>query len=202
MSYILDALKKSDRERSLGSLRKLSTPGVDAARGDRRAVIVLIAVLGVLVAFLVVMGWWYREPLGQLVRGEVPRAGSPESTAPAALQNEPPRVVDSTRDVATATGLAPAPPRADRPNADAGVDATPSGPPAPLSQLPDALRSRLPPLAVSVVSFSGDASRRFVMIDGQIYKEGDQLPAGIRVEKIMRGRIELSMLSERFFINP
>ena len=40
------------------------------------------------------------------------------------------------------------------------------------------------------------------MIDGGIYKEGDQLPAGIRVERILRDRIELSMLSERFYINP
>ena len=148
------------------------------------------------------MGWWYREPLRELVRGDLPKTQSAAPAMPDRESSEPARVVDSTRDVVDVDESAPPAPEPVGQKADTEAGSAPPGPAVPVSQLPDELRSRLPPLAVSVVSFSGDVSRRFVMIDGGIYKEGDQLPAGIRVERILRDRIELSMLSERFYINP
>lgn len=216
MSYILDALRKSERERASKVLRKLHTPGERDA-GDRRVMQVLVVVLVLLVGLLAGMAWWYRATIAALVHGE-PSPTTRVAPVPAAVLDST-RIPDEPADAAADAAPRPAdPPSSPTPSsppapstpgestATGGGTTAPSAaastPAGPVASLPAELRSRLPPLKISVLSFSADPARRFVMIDGGIFREGESLPQGIRVERIDRDRVELSLLNERFFITP
>jgi general secretion pathway protein B len=54
------------------------------------------------------------------------------------------------------------------------------------SELPDDVRRDLPRIAINGSSYSGDAASRMVMINGQIFHEGDSLGASLQLEKINR----------------
>ena len=60
--------------------------------------------------------------------------------------------------------------------------------PAPISywELPDAIRAGVPEIKFSVLVYSKHPSERFVLINGQRYGQGDQLPSGPIVTKIRR----------------
>jgi general secretion pathway protein B len=214
MSYILDALKRSERERSLGSIEKLHTPDSGALYGNPRLPVILLSVVALLITFLVAMVWVYRAPLAELL-------GNEQSPAPgvqpwAETQDTTPRqgFLDSTRVITPDTRSEPTGTgelEESRQASDATLQLMPDtdavhgavgGEPVDLVSLPSEIRTRLPALMVSAVSFSEDAARRFVFIDGAIYREGEFLPEGILVEEIRRNRIILSTLSERFYINP
>jgi general secretion pathway protein B len=52
------------------------------------------------------------------------------------------------------------------------------------ADLPEEVRRELPRLAIGGASYSGDAASRMVMINGQVFHEGDRLAAGLVLEKI------------------
>jgi general secretion pathway protein B len=54
------------------------------------------------------------------------------------------------------------------------------------SELPEDVRRDLPRIAINGSSYSGDAASRMVMINGQIFHEGDSLGAGLVLERINR----------------
>lgn len=74
--------------------------------------------------------------------------------------------------------------------AGASPGMAPSGGPAavpaalPLEQVPAARRRELPPLAVGGSVWSENAATRFVIIDGQLLREGDRLNAQLVLERI------------------
>ncbi len=53
-------------------------------------------------------------------------------------------------------------------------------------ELPEDVRRDLPRIAINGSSYSGDAASRMVMINGQIFHEGDSLGTGLELEKINR----------------
>lgn len=206
MSYILEALRKSEQERRRGSLPRFETPRSGAV-GSRRITVVMVVLLVVLVGLLAGMAWLYREPVRQLfATGAVPASSPVSDTATPARQDrseaDPAAVViDSTRIVEQVAH--------DEAAGDEGLADESALPSAgevaaarPVSSLPDAMRERLPSYDISVISWSADPGRRFAMINGAIYREGDHLPDGPRVIAIESGRVVLTMLSETFFIIP
>lgn len=209
MSYILDALRKSDRERSLGSIRKLETPERTVGAPVSIAVVVLVTVLLMLVMMLAAGGWFYRDALQALLVADSPRPGF-ESRSPLTLgQPESDMVVDSTvvldpepvpePTLRPETRLEPAPEAA---GVQAPVGEVRQDEPVDRARLPAGVLASLPPLKISVLSYSEQDERRFAMIDERIYREGDPLPGGLRVERILRDRILLSGPSGRFHIKP
>ena len=52
------------------------------------------------------------------------------------------------------------------------------------SELPDEIRRDLPKIAFNGSSYSGDAASRMVMINGQVFHEGDRLAQGLVLERI------------------
>ena len=52
------------------------------------------------------------------------------------------------------------------------------------AELPEDVRRDLPKLVIGGASYSGDAASRMVMINGQIFHEGDQLGHGLVLERI------------------
>lgn len=207
MSYILEALKKSERERSLGVIETLRTPAQTSNYRWWRALALVVLVL-LLAAFVVGTAWLYRDPLGALFSA-APRMGEVDTPATATGDSIGPldTVIDSTREIeapssAPEASVAPVQKGEDPVGPVAGESRGSDAAPVDLAALPEVLRSRLPPLKISVLSYSAETTRRFVMIDGQIHREGDHLPEGILIERILRDRVVLSLLSERFQIFP
>jgi len=66
------------------------------------------------------------------------------------------------------------------------------------SELPDDVRRDLPRLAIGGASYSGDAASRMVMINGQIFHEGDQLAPNLVLERIKLKSAVLSYKGYRY----
>ena len=66
------------------------------------------------------------------------------------------------------------------------------------SELPEDIRRELPRVAINGSSYSGDAASRMVMINGQIFHEGDKLGGGLVLEKINRRSAVLSYKGFRY----
>lgn len=213
MSYILDALRKSEeerlRERSPDFLREpVVTPSPVMRRWPRLVIALAIALLGA-------GGWlaWDRpwRPPGEQ---KLPPAAAvdPQSMAGAATQPARPgetlTPVIAPPDSATLQprqGTSAAPPSVDLPrarkapeppNKSASVQEraprkTPSSeiPPPPnrvlhLSELPPALRDTLPNLAVHGFVYSEDSGSRMVVINNRMLQEGDDIGADLKLERI------------------
>jgi general secretion pathway protein B len=66
------------------------------------------------------------------------------------------------------------------------------------SELPDDVRRDLPKLSIGGASYSGDAASRMVMINGQIFHEGDQLAPQLVLERIKLKSAVLSYKGYRY----
>jgi|SRR5450432_1221602 len=68
------------------------------------------------------------------------------------------------------------------------------------SELPEEIRREIPRVAINGSSYSGDAASRMVMINGQVFHEGDQLGAGLVLDKIKRRSAVLAYKGWRYEI--
>jgi len=64
--------------------------------------------------------------------------------------------------------------------------------------LPEDVRRDLPKLTIGGASYSGDAASRMVMINGQIFHEGDTLTPGLVLERIKLKSAVLSYKGYRY----
>ncbi len=183
MSYILDALKKADAERARDAA---AVPDLhaqaDAAVHGARAPASRWPLLGG-VALLIALALWWAWPWF----GNAPSAPAPVAAAA-------PRVDAPLAPVALPMPAAQAPPAAMVP----AVKPTPRfAAPAPatasasapmhtplLAELPAELRSQLPALAVGGSVYSPNAASRIVILNGQVFREGDKPLDGLVVERI------------------
>lgn len=221
MSYILDALRKADAERARGSVPRLHTQPVagagaagNAPRGARWRWATLAALAGLLGA----LGWWAgREsaPLPELearVPVEEPASLSPPVLLPAPLQVplQVPSQVPSQVQSQVPSPAAPAP-RATitlptptpRPALPASAAVASASPPAAsrvplLTELPADLRRQLPALALGGSVYSDRPASRFVMINGQILREGDTVAPGLLLEGLRPKSAVFTFRGQRF----
>ena len=220
MSYILDALRKADRDRNLGEV-----PGIETAHwGARRhahlprwvwIVAGLLLVNGLFLLFLLERDSPLRtadiEEQQADVAAESPLAVPvpPEPVALARPENLRPRV--KPRPV---PAPAPAVRQARQPQvtmaepASQPVPASPPSRPKPVSQdeydVPEwrdmslEFRSGLSMPRIDVHVYSEDPDRRFIMADLKKYREGETLANGAVLEKIYPGSIQLNYQGTRF----
>ena len=222
MSFILDALRKSetDRQRQAG-------PGlIDAGYRPpaRRRTLWLPLLVAVLVANLVGMAflWQRREaPPAQPAPPEVVATpAAPAVAAPAPQQSvAPPAAIPAPAEAEFAD-------TADLPAVETGqTEVLPPPPPAaaePAPEQPTALAAAtrhitedLPSaqqlmasgaiptqdLHLDIHVWSAAPAERFVFINMRKYGEGAQLPMGVRVEEITRDGVVLSQDGQRFLLN-
>jgi general secretion pathway protein B len=221
VSFILDALRKSEHERQRSAVPGLSQ--VPLAAPQPQLPRWALAVIGVLVAAVLVIGgaWW------QSTR-------APDEQTAAQLPNSPPPTIERRVDLPP-----PAPPRATAPQAaparvplqdasslstaaasstgnTSGSGADNAAPelsaPARLTNLPDdavALPSvamlaaegvAVPPLRLELHAFSAQPRDRFVFINGRKYVEGDRLVEGPLLVAIQPTGAVLTHLGRRFMI--
>lgn len=223
MSYILDALKRADAERERGHVPGLHSqgtpaPSAGAARSRRIGLPMMAAAVAVLLAVAAALWWWRSAP------GEAP-APSAAATPPATPVQKPGAVPG----VATAPPapalpiLAPAPPPAPPPTAmpaspprAAGAApapalpsqpvpaATNAGTPAGLDGAPPAAATApasAPPVKVSGVTYSSNASHRMLIANGKVVREGEEIEPGLKVEVIAPRSAILNHRGSRYNIN-
>jgi len=124
-----------------------------------------------------------------------PRPLSGEVTAVVPSYAPPPAEVRASKDK-------PAAPPASSPD-PATLAAAPAVAAAPariplLGELPAALRKQLPALTVGGSVYSDDAASRFIVLDGEVAKEGSQPAPGLTIERIEPRSAVLRFKGERF----
>ena len=223
MSYILDALRKSQRERDPappvppGAVHNItiSLPG-------RSGLIVVGIVL--LLALLGAALFFWRSTVGGVPEPAV--TAVPVATvkaAPAEIPPVSPPVVEQVKASVPVRDLAEqakvALPVVDKPKPARKLARKPpsvvqTASPAPvlipvitattgdsvplLQQMPLEFQHALPPLAVTIHVYAPDPSQRILFINNREYHQGSQIAGGIRVEEIVPDGVVLSYQGERF----
>jgi general secretion pathway protein B len=210
MSYILDALRRADSERERGSVPTLHTQPALADLADEAAATARsrrwiwgTAATGLLLLGAAALLWLLRENSPPNPAPPIPVAEKPLSPQPAAAVRMPPQRLPAPEPAAIAVPRAPAPVPTPAPQAKA----QPAEPAAAeravprLSELPEGLRRELPALVTSGAMYSETPANRMLIINGQVFHEGDQVAAQLVLEQIsLRGAV-LSFKGQRFGIS-
>jgi len=222
MSFILDALRKSELER-----HRAATPGladVAIVRRESRLPIVLGVVGALLVVNAVVLGvvLTRRAPpasaplpppavaASSAVTTAAPPVAAPPPVAPAAPVTPAP-----APSIANRAPVRPLAGETDQPPSDPSLDlepppvtsdapvrhVAPAGSPMPtVDQLAPQATAGLPPLNLDLHVYATDPAARFVMIGGHRYREGDALESGPLVEQITPEGAVLNYRGNRFLL--
>jgi len=221
MSSILDALKKSERQRSLGRdlIFRNTSPDV-APRLTGFAIATLVA-LALLIAALGALLFNLHEPQTPPLAttpAEVPTPSAVSGTGtdtvntmagsvpvPAARMETPPALDSQVHARSQTTPLPEKPVRTRAPasaNASrAAADPRPvtgAGEAPWLSSLPQAFRSSLPPLAVNIHVYSPDRSQRILYINNRPVRQGERIEGVVVVEEIVHDGVVLQYRGQRF----
>jgi general secretion pathway protein B len=178
MSYILDALKKSEQERKLQAVPALHTLRRTRS-GTRRLRLAVAMFAAVSVAAAAVV--WLVEP-----RWPSPAATTQQPLASSGAVEAPPKP--------------PAAPRESGQPAEAPPDGVRSG--RTTSGPEPAVPGRLEGLAVNVVSYSEKPGRRFVMLNQRIVRESDTIGDGVVVKRILPEGVVLSVDGDEVLLKP
>jgi general secretion pathway protein B len=133
------------------------------------------------------------------------RATAPRRPAPVVPSYAPPpNAARAMAEAPPASASAPVAPPAPAGVAPVKAAAAPAAKPSSsarvplLADLPASLRQQLPALAVSGSVYSDDAASRFIMLNGEVVKEGGQPAPGLVVERIEPRSAVLRFKDERF----
>ena len=187
MSYILDALRKSEKERALANIPTLKSVGHNEEKGVPLSWFVLAATVTVFVAAL--SGLWFGMK-------------APPSLVPAVQEQLMEEPISSTK--VEAKDVNKTQDKNDpiiKPEQAVDLVNTKRDP-ISLSDLDPSVRSRLPDLTINALSYSPDHAKRFVMINQSIFKEGEDLGNGIIVGEIKKSSVILSFEGHQFILRP
>lgn len=203
MSYVLDALRRAEAERQRGNVPGLhaqTLPAPDASpAGPDRAPARWAPWLGLALGVAAIGGagvWW----AGGAGAGGDAQTLAPRPVASPLAEAPPPSVVVVPRPVRLPpVARAPAVQSARAPAAAGpAVDAEASQKLVPFEQLPEALRRQIPPLAFGGATHSPEATARMLIINGQIWREGDEPAPGLRLERIELRAAQFRFRDRRF----
>lgn len=179
MSYVLNALRRADAERERGAVPGLHAHTLPEQTAPAARPAWLLALLGALAGAGCLLGGWLLlrpspapQPV-QTVAAAPAVAGVPSAPAPVLIRIEAP----------PAPAAAPAPARA-----ATTPPATPQR--SDVAPMPDAVRRQLPPMTFGGAMDSEQAGSRMLIINGQVYREGESPAPGLVLERIkLRGAI-------------
>jgi general secretion pathway protein B len=221
MSFILDALKKAESERSRNAGPVLMDVRVAPPRQRLPAWAWILG--GVLVANLLGLGWMLlRKPATAPAPvppvAAVPQPLVPQPAAPAASPQVAPAVQPSPLPPVVLPAPLPAPvypptlPASSPPeSATAAIPPQPVAPapvypPSPrIDNLPTAQDLvaqgvSLPTLQMNLHVYDTVPANRYVLLNARRLREGDEVADGIRVEAITPGGVVLSLRGRRFVV--
>ena len=202
MSYILDALRKSDQQRRLGGVPTLTYAAVAAAVPERSAML-FPGLLGVTLVVAVGTAIVWLRPAPPVSPQPVIMM-APVAAKPLALPANPAKIeAEPARHEAPAAGVsAPVPAVAPPPRRVAasvtsgagnrlpvaaslgGVDDMSGKKPVASSEMPSSIRKTLPVMSVAVHAYSSTPGDRLVSINGRMLREGDTLAPDLRLAEI------------------
>lgn len=228
MSYILDALKKAESDRRLGSVPDIHTHEIAAAESDGGAPLWakpwVWAVFALLVLSLIAAAWrqpWHTTPVAipstalqvQAAPTTTPTAVPPPAAVvtaavapPAAGAVEPvarPAVIEKP---AVSKPRQSAPPVVARPDKAMAQERKPAPEtPAPaeprvanLRELPQNIQAEIPPLVVTGYIYSKNQADRSVLINNKLLREGEQVAPGLVLEKMTQKEAVLNYKGYRY----
>ncbi|PIG26937.1 general secretion pathway protein B [Janthinobacterium sp. 35] len=211
MSYILEALKKSQAERQLGELPSIHAPQVQlhdgAASASARRMPVWLALGGLTVAVaaaLLLWQPWQADAAAPAAAAVVPAvlaqavpAPLPVTAPPAAVSPAP--VAASVPPAATAAPVHHARPVAEPKQETPGQAVSPpvaapapAVPPTPAAEesvpgmrdLPEPIQRQIPAIAIGGYIYSKNPADRLLLIDKVLRHEGEELAPGLVLEKL------------------
>lgn len=192
MSYILDALRRSEQDRRrLQSHHELIPPQLSHDRRRRRSwlLVLLIAINLATIAWLLL------------------RTGPDSDLAhvPQSVQTASPQRLPALEELTGQPAPAPVMSPAATPTATPAVAPTAlppaeptASPPPLLAELPEHVRKALPELHISVHVYAGKPAARFVHIDGRSYREQHQVSDQLVLEEITLDGAILNYQGQRF----
>ena len=214
MSYILDALKKSDQQRNLGTLPNLQIAQASAPAPKRPSAIYYGSLAVILLCAGVAIGLlrpWQAEQAasgtGQTEQ-DSPLAVSHQAT-PAATHIEDSPVAVSHQAAPSTTTASPGV------TGDVGhqiaaehVRKMPASPasnvqeqdPIPFDELPFTIQREIPDLTAQLRAYSSEPGERFVYINSKKLRQGDPVMPGLTLERITLRAATFEFRGHRFEI--
>ncbi len=184
MSYILEAIRKSDQMRRRGAAPTLPSAPFASVPEESKARWFYPALGILLIAAAFAIGWmrpWQSEP--------EPKAPDAVTRAPPRLAPIPARPVAVPPASHVAAAAPKAPEKAAAPVTSAQPPSVPPPPPqsdkiVPYAELPPQIRGELPPMRISVHAYSRTPRDRLVDVNDKLLHEGDVLGPGLVLEAI------------------
>ena len=227
MSFILDALRKSEHERQRSAVPGLSHVPLATARRELPGWALLV--IGLLAAAVLVLGgaWWQSQrslsapstssptAVAAPVASTPPTAAAPAPVVPSAIATPPPAAASTT----VAIAAPPVEPEVasrsllqdsesdERTQSLASAAIVPkrpapTGPTLPSAAALQAQGINVPPLRLELHAYSDKPAERFVFINGRKYREGERLSEGPDVVRIEPNGVVLSEQGQRFQLAP
>ncbi|MFL6657377.1 MAG: general secretion pathway protein GspB [Massilia sp.] len=206
MSYILEALKKAQAERQLGSAPTIHAMPIQAApaHAGKNAQLPLWIGAGAVVLLVAGAGimWWRQAPAPVVAVAPAVPAPTPALVAAPTLPMPMPQVAPMPAPVpapvhmpvAKAPPVAkpvPAPVVAPAPVAKAAVAEAPPAAPALedslpfMRDLPEQVRRELPQVTLGGYMYSKNPADRLILIDKVLRHEGEEVAPGLTLEKLL-----------------
>ncbi len=210
MSYILDALRRAEAQRSRGQVPTLTSPSngqadrTSSAETDAATARWAWPVAGVALAVLLVaagtVGWRLAlpkaEPAPVQAEAAVRTLAPPAPTAVVPVVPAPPTPTPT-----------PVPPPVRAPADTPSSQAQPA-PPAPPVALPSrqdltpAQQRGLPPLVLTGTVYASERRERLAMLNGDLRREGDRVAPELFIDEIRRRDVVMRWKGLRFTLAP
>ncbi len=215
MSYILDALNKSEQEQR----KKRIVPGLDAGHrtgepGRRPLWPWMLGICVLLVANAAGMYWWMvRDATPAPIAVRSAPAEPAETAPPTAAQTPAPVPVAPTQvaepvqqQPAVIAGegevlITPSDFEARPARASANTNGATATEAVPINALPTDIQQQLPDLVFSSHIFASDADLRMVNINGKSLREGDEVSEGLTLGAITEDGVILTYRDYRFEVS-
>jgi general secretion pathway protein B len=197
MSYILEALKKAQAERQLGSAPTIHALPIQAApaaqgSGARTPWYIAAACVALLIAGGAVAWWRTAAPVAPAVLAVQPAVPAPPpvmiapapAPTPTPAPAPPPVVVAQAAPVRVAPPKPPVPVVQAAPPPVAEAAATPEDRLPFMSQLPEPQRSEVPKVVFGGYMYSKNPADRLLLIDKVLRHEGEEVAPGLILEQL------------------
>jgi general secretion pathway protein B len=207
MSFILDALKKSEQERRRREVPDLHTEHAPIPAGRSRIPLWALLVGLALLLNAGLLLWWLRpwQPSVTVdVEGPQLSVVEPSSPAPAPAPVTALPLVAPEPTLPEAPPSPPAVPSAPAPVAPAPVREVPASAPKKSATIPDlqdlpaALRAELPTIDITLHFFTEPPAARMVRINGRNLREGQQVSPALALEEITSEGVVLNFRGQLF----
>ena len=200
MSYILDALKKSDQQRQRGTTPTLPSAQAATVAPKQSSSVVYGVLAAVLLCAGIAIGWLHPWQTEQPVHAAEPFATRPANTSQTVLTPRPEQseMAEKSEQKLPTPNLMPAAPTYSPKEPISPATADQEQKATPFAELPLTIQQEIPEMKIQLHSYSNKAINSIVSINSRMLKEGDSLAPGLRLEQITPDGVILSYKGYRF----